>query len=48
MAPRDTENNAYAKFWGRQTKSVMVCYGISGVVNRKMVEKEKSLTSLLI
>ena len=26
MAPRETENNAY-------TKSIMVCYGISGVVN---------------
>ena len=29
MAPR--ENNAYAKFLGEQTKSIMVCYG-SGVV----------------
>ena len=28
MAPRETENNAYAKFWGANTKSVMVCYGI--------------------
>ena len=32
MASRETENNAYAKFWGWQTKSIMVCYGISGVV----------------
>ena len=28
MAPRETEDNAYAKFVGLQTKSVMVCYGI--------------------
>ena len=27
MAPRETENNAYAKFWVT-TKSIMVCYGI--------------------
>ena len=27
MAPRETENNAYAKFGG-QTKSIMVCHGI--------------------
>ena len=33
MVPRETENNAYAKFGGCQTKSIMVCYGISGVVN---------------
>ena len=29
MALRETENNAYAKFWGGwQTKSILVCYGI--------------------
>ena len=29
MAPRETESNAYAKFWGdNKTKSIMVCYGI--------------------
>ena len=28
MAPRETENNAYSNFWGQQTKSIMVCYGI--------------------
>ena len=29
MTQRETENNAYAKFWGGwQTKSIMVCYGI--------------------
>ena len=27
MAQRETENNAYAKFWV-QTKSIMVCHGI--------------------
>ena len=33
MAPRETEDNAYAKFWSDEQKSIMVCYGISGVVN---------------
>ena len=28
MAPRETENNGYAKFLEWQTKSIMVCYGI--------------------
>ena len=28
MAPRETENNAYAKFWGDKTKRSMVCCGI--------------------
>ena len=28
MAPRETENNANAKIWGWQTKSIMVCCGI--------------------
>ena len=32
MAQRETENNVYAKFWGDK-ESIMVCYGISGVVN---------------
>ena len=26
--PRETKENAYGKFWGRQTKNIMVCYGI--------------------
>ena len=28
MALRETESNAYAKFLGDRTKSIMVCYGI--------------------
>ena len=28
MAPRETENNAYAKFWGDKQRGIMVCYGI--------------------
>ena len=28
MASRETENNAYATFWGEKTKSIMICYGI--------------------
>ena len=27
MTPRETENNAYAKFWDDK-QSIMVCYGI--------------------
>ena len=27
MAPRETKNNAYTKFWGDK-QSIMVCYGI--------------------
>ena len=28
MALRETENNAYAKFWSEKKKSIMICYGI--------------------
>ena len=28
IAPRETENNAYTKFWGGKKKSTMVCNGI--------------------
>ena len=28
MAPRETENNAYAKFWGDKQRTIMVRYGI--------------------
>ena len=31
MVPRETENNAYAKFWGDKQRAlwyVMVCYGM--------------------
>ena len=31
MAPRETENNAYAKFWGEKQRAfwyVMVFYGV--------------------
>ena len=41
MAPRETENNVYAKFWDDKQR-VLVCYGMlwyvmvfSGVVNCK-------------
>ena len=33
MAPRGTENNAYAKFWGGKQIALRYCYSISGVVN---------------
>ena len=28
MAPRETENNAYAKFWGDKQRTIMIRYGI--------------------
>ena len=41
MAPRETKNNASAKF-GWQTKSIVVCYGIfwSGQLKREMNFKQ--------
>ena len=40
MAPRETENNAYAKFWGDKEKEhygTHVCYGISEVASCPML-----------
>ena len=33
MAPRETENNAYAKFWGEQQRALSYVMVFSGVVN---------------
>ena len=33
MAPRKTENNAYAKFWGDRQRSLWYVLVFSGVVN---------------
>ena len=33
MAPRETEIEIETEILGWQAKSIMVCYGISGVVN---------------
>ena len=34
MAPRATENNAYAKFWGDKERALWYFMVFSGVVNR--------------
>ena len=33
MAPRETENNAYTKFWGDKQRAVWYVMVFSGVVN---------------
>ena len=33
MAPRETENNAYAKFWGDKQRALWDVTVFSGVVN---------------
>ena len=33
MAPRETENNAYAKFWGDKKRALWYVIVFSGVVN---------------
>ena len=34
MAPRETENNAYAKYWGDKQRTLWYVMVFSGVVNR--------------
>ena len=34
MAPRETENNAYAKFWGDKQRTLWYVMVFSGVVNK--------------
>ena len=34
MAPRETENNAYANFWGDKQRALWYVMLFSGVVNR--------------
>ena len=36
MAPRETENNAYAKLWGDKQRALMYVMVFSGVVNYKL------------
>ena len=33
IAPRETENNAYAKFWGDKQRAIWYVVVFSGVVN---------------
>ena len=35
MAPRENENNAYAKFWGDKQRALQYVIVFSGVVNLK-------------
>ena len=42
MAPRETENNAYAKFWGDKKGALWYVMVFSGVVN--LTIKKESLT----
>ena len=35
MAPRETENNAYAKFWGDKQRALWYVMVFSGVVNTR-------------
>ena len=39
MAPRETENNAYAKFWGDKQRALWYVMVFSGVVNFRPVWK---------
>ena len=43
MAPRENENNAYAKFWGDKQRALWYVMVFSGVVNckGKLNEKKK-------
>ena len=36
MAPRETENNAYAKFWGDKQRALWYVMVFSGVVNLRV------------
>ena len=36
MAPRETENNAYAIFWGDKQRALWYAMVFSGVVNLKV------------
>ena len=59
MAPRETENNAYAKFWGDKQRALWYVMVFSGVVNcygeslnqsagEKSLSHRKNLLRLLI
>ena len=40
MASRETENNAYAKFWGDKQSALWYVMVFSGVVNLRQVQKK--------
>ena len=45
MAPRETENNAYAKFWGDKQRTLWYVMVFSGVVNsyRRIIRWTKKI-----
>ena len=43
MAPRETENNAYAKFWGDKRRAFWYVMVFSGVVNSRAFRQGKLL-----
>ena len=48
MPPRETENNAYAKFsWGDKKRALGYVMLFSGVVNRSRVFKERKLKNTM-
>ena len=44
MAPRETENNAYAKFWGDKQRPLWYVMVFSGAVNYDEQFKQRSVT----
>ena len=46
MAPRETGNNAYAKFWGDKERALWYVMVFSGVVNEAMLLRLPSLKLL--
>ena len=42
MAPRETENNAYAKFWGDKERALWYVMVFSGVVNWRACSQAKT------
>ena len=41
MAPRETENDAYAKFWGDEERALWYVMVFSGVVNYTIYKSRK-------
>ena len=44
MAPRETENNAYAKFWGDKQRALWYVMVFSGAVNSLRLSRSKKKT----
>ena len=48
MAPRETENNAYAKFWGDKQRTLWYVMVFSGVVNNATSVSEVKMLSVSV